>query len=86
MVNPTMTTSAAAAASSNIIQPGEPIEANMTDTSRVPCMVFVDDEGLEEQFLTGDEASQDVMDVTANRVTMPVYSSESHLHTEVTAR
>ena len=44
----------------------------MTDTSRVPCMMFVDDEGLEEQFLTGDEASQEVMDITANKVTIPV--------------
>ena len=32
-------------------------------------MVFVDDEGLEEQFLMGDEASQEVMDIMANRVT-----------------
>ena len=35
-------------------------------------MVYVDDEVLEEQFLTGDEASQEVMDITANRVTTPV--------------
>ena len=31
-------------------------------------MVYIDEEGLEEQFLTGDEASQEVMDITANRV------------------
>ena len=35
-------------------------------------MVFVDDEGLEEQFLTEDEASQNILDITANRVTTPV--------------
>ena len=35
-------------------------------------MVYVDDEGLEEQFLIRDEASQEVMDITANRVTTPV--------------
>ena len=35
-------------------------------------MVFVDDEGLEEQFLTEDEDTQDILDVTANRVTTPV--------------
>ena len=29
-------------------------------------MVFVDDEGLEEQFLTEDEASREVADITAN--------------------
>ena len=62
-VNPTttLTTSAAAAASSSITQTSVPTETNMTNTSRVPCMVFVDDEGLEEQFLTGDEASQEVI-------------------------
>ena len=41
-------------------------------TERVPEMVFVDDEGLEEQFLTEDEASWEVADITANRVTTPV--------------
>ena len=35
-------------------------------------MVFVDDEGLEEQFLTEDEDTPNVMDITANRVTTPV--------------
>ena len=33
----------------------EPMEANATNASGVPQMVFVDDEGLEEQFLTEDE-------------------------------
>ena len=62
-VNPTTTTQAAI---------GEITEVNTTDASRVPPMVFVDKEGLEEQFLTEDEASQEVMDITANRVTTPV--------------
>ena len=44
---------------------------NATDASGVPPMVFVDDEGLEEQFLTEDEDTPNVLDTTANRVTMP---------------
>ena len=35
-------------------------------------MVFVDDEGLEEQFLTEDEDTANVFDTSANRVTTPV--------------
>ena len=50
----------------------EPVEANATNTSGVPSMVFVDDEGLEEQFLTEDEDSANVMDTSANCVTTPV--------------
>ena len=50
----------------------EPTEVNTTGASRVPPMVFVDDEGLEEQFLTEDEDTQDVLDITANSVTTPV--------------
>ena len=50
----------------------EPMEANATNTSGVPPMVFVDDEGLEEQFLTEDEDSANVLDTSANRVTTPV--------------
>ena len=50
----------------------EPREANATNTSGVPPMVFVDDEGLEEQFLTEDEDSANVLDTSANRVTTPV--------------
>ena len=49
----------------------EPLEANATNTSGVPPMVFVDDEGLEEQFLTEDEYSPNVLDTSANRVTTP---------------
>ena len=52
-VNPTMTNHTDAAASSSITHPSEPTEANMTDMSKVPHMAFVDNEGLEEQFLTG---------------------------------
>ena len=43
---------------------GEVFAVNATE--RVPQMVFVDDEGLEEQFLTEDEASREVADITAN--------------------
>ena len=50
----------------------EPMEMNVTGASGVPPMVFVDDEGLEEQFLTEDEDTPNVMDTTANRVTTPV--------------
>ena len=50
----------------------EPMEMNTTGASGVPPMVFVDDEGLEEQFLTEDEDTQDILDTTANRVTTPV--------------
>ena len=49
-----------------------PTEANATNTSGVPPMVFVDDEGLEEQFLTDGEDSPNVFDTTANHVTTPV--------------
>ena len=50
----------------------EPAEMNATGGSGVPPMVFVDDEGLEEQFLTEDENTPNVLDTTANRVTTPV--------------
>ena len=66
MVKPTATT-------------GEVVEPNTTDTSAVPPMVYVDDEGLEEQFLMEDEASQEVMDITANRVTTPVGDNDAAL-------
>ena len=73
-VNPTATTTTTTTVpETSVTQPSEgATEPNMTDTSRVPPMVYVDDEGLEEQFLTGDKASQEVMDITANRVTTPV--------------
>ena len=50
----------------------ESTNMNATDVSGVPPMVFVDDEGLEEQFLTEDEDTPNVLDNTANRVTTPV--------------
>ena len=50
----------------------EPMEMNTTGASGVPPMVFVDDEGLEEQFLTEDEDTENILDTTANRVTTPV--------------
>ena len=50
----------------------EPMEMNVTNTSGVPPMVFVDDEGLEEQFLTEDEDTPNILDTMANRVTTPV--------------
>ena len=50
----------------------EPTEMNTTGASGVPPMVFVDDEGLEEQFLTEDEDMQNILDTTADRVTTPV--------------
>ena len=50
----------------------EPMEANATNTSGVPPMVFVDVEGLEEQFLTDGEDSPNVLDTMGNRVTTPI--------------
>ena len=50
----------------------EPTEMNTTGASGVPPMVFVDDEGLEEQFLTEDEDTQNILDTTANHVTTSV--------------
>ena len=50
----------------------EPREMNATDASGIPQMVFVNDEGLEEQFLTEDEDTPNVLDTTANCVTTPV--------------
>ena len=49
-----------------------PTEANATNVSGIPQMVFVDDEGLEEQFLTDGEDTVNVLDTSANRVTTPV--------------
>ena len=47
-------------------------EINTTDATGVPPMVFVDDKGLEEQFLTEDEDTQNIQDATEHRVTTPV--------------
>ena len=55
----------------------EPMEMNATATSGVLPMVSVDDEGLEEQFLTEDEDTPNILDTTANRVTMPVDTQQA---------
>ena len=41
----------------------EPMEMNATGGSGVPPMVFVDDEGLEEQFLTEDEDTPNILNI-----------------------
>ena len=43
----------------------------------VPPLVYVDEDGLEEQFLTEDEATQEIADVTANRVTTPMEAADT---------
>ena len=53
-----------------------PTEANATNVSGIPQMVFVDDEGLEEQFLT-DEETVNTLNTSANRVTTPVNTNQS---------
>ena len=54
-----------------------PTEANATNTSGIPQMVFVDDEGLEEKFLT-DEETANALDTSANRVTTPVNTAPTN--------
>ena len=54
-----------------------PTEANATNASGVPQMVFVDDEGLEEQFLT-DEETANALDTSANHVTTPVNATPTN--------
>ena len=53
-----------------------PTEANATNVSGIPQMVFVDDEGLEEQFLT-DEETASALNTSANGVTTPVNTNQS---------
>ena len=60
----------------------EPMEMNTTNASGVPPMVFVDDEGLEEQFLTEDEDTPNIMDTTANHVTTPVDVAHANQSTQ----
>ena len=60
----------------------ESMEMNATGTSGVPPMVFVDDEGLEEQFLTEDEDTPNILDTTANHVTTPVDTVPENLGTQ----
>ena len=56
----------------------EPTEANATNVSRIPQMVFVDDEGLEEQFLTDGEDTANLLDTSANCVTTPVNTTQTN--------
>ena len=53
-----------------------PTEGNTTNASRIPQMVFVDDKGLEEQFLT-DEETANALNTSANHVTTPVNTNQS---------
>ena len=62
----------------------EPMEMNMTEVSGVPPMVFVDDKGLEEQFPTEDEDTQDILDTMANCVTTPVDTIPAQQSTQQT--
>ena len=63
---------------SGTIAANEPTEANATNVSGVPQMVFVDDEGLEEQFLTDGEDTTNIQDTSANRVTTPVNTTPTN--------
>ena len=60
------------------ITAGGPTEANATNVSGIPQMVFVDDEGLEEQFLTDGEDTANILDTSANRVTTPVNTTPTN--------
>ena len=62
----------------------EPMEANATNTSGVPPMVFVDDEGLEEQFLTEDGDTPNILDTMVNHVTTPVEAVHTNQVTQQT--
>ena len=62
----------------------DPTEKNTTNASGVPPMVFVDDDGLEEQFLTEDEDTPNVLDTTANHVTTPVEAVHANQGTQQT--
>ena len=55
-----------------------PTEANAANVSGVPPMVFVDDEGLEEQFLTDGEDTTNAQDTSSNRVTTPVNTTPTN--------
>ena len=46
-------------------------------TTTVPPLVYVDEDSLEEQFLTEDEASQEIAEVTTNRVTTPMETTDT---------
>ena len=55
-----------------------PIQANAINVSGVPPVVFVEDKGLEEQFLTDGEDTTNVQDTSANRVTTPVNTTPTN--------
>ena len=55
-----------------------PTEGNPRNVSGVPPMVFVDDEGLEEQFLTDGEDNTNIQDTSAHRVTTPVNTTPTN--------
>ena len=55
-----------------------PTEANATNVSGIPQMVFVDDEGLEEQFLTDGEDTANILDTSANHITTPVNTTPTN--------
>ena len=60
------------------------METNATNTTGVPPMVFVDDEGLEEKFLTDGEDTPNVLDTMANCVTTPVEAVHANQVTQQT--
>ena len=62
----------------------EPTETNATNASRVPQMVFVDDEGFEEQILTEDEDTANVLDTSANCLATPVDTTPTNLSIQQT--
>ena len=57
----------------------EPTETNATNASGMPQMVFVDDKGLEEQILTEDEDTANVLDTSANRLATRVDTTPTNL-------
>ena len=65
-------------AASGTTTANEPTEANTTNVSGIPQMVFVDDEGSEEQFLTDGEDTANVLDTSANHVTTPVNTTPAN--------
>ena len=62
----------------------EPTETNATNASGVPQMVFVDNEGLEEQILTEDEDTANILDTSANRLATPVDTTPTNLSIQQT--
>ena len=62
----------------------EMMGANATNSFGVPPMVSVDDEGLEEQFLTEDGDTPNVLDTMANHVTTPVEAVHTNQVTQQT--